>query len=113
MMRSSFPMNRLAQGGSHPNSHGGTQDLVYMHVHEFEDAMFEDEIECYAHYMGWWAVCGQQVLVSFHEVNPGCYVFFVSNVCVQVHDISCDHECIGGSDGSFSMRFRNCFVSLT
>ena len=31
---------------------------MYMRVHEFEGAMFEDEIEYYAHYMGWWAVCG-------------------------------------------------------
>ena len=54
-----------------------------MRVHEFEGAMFEDEIEYYAHYMGWWAVCGQQVLVFFHEVNHGCYAFFVWNVCVQ------------------------------
>ena len=38
--------------GSHPGSHGGTQDLMYMRVHEFEGAMFEDEIEYYAHYMG-------------------------------------------------------------
>ena len=32
-------------GGSHPSSHGDATDLVYMHVHEFESAMFEDEIE--------------------------------------------------------------------
>ena len=25
-----------------------------MRVHEFEGAMFEDEIEYYVHYMGWW-----------------------------------------------------------
>ena len=28
-----------------------------MHVHEFEDAMFEDEIEYDGHYMGRWTVC--------------------------------------------------------
>ena len=44
--------------GSHPGSHEGTKDLVYTRVHEFEGAMFEDEIEYYAQYMGWWAVCG-------------------------------------------------------
>ena len=53
---------RLAQGG-HPGSHGCTKGLVYMVVHEFEDAMFEDEIEYDGHYMGQWTVCGQQLLV--------------------------------------------------
>ena len=57
MVRSSFPMNRLVQGGSHPSFHGDTQDLMYMRVHEFEVAMLESEIEYYAHYMDWWAVC--------------------------------------------------------
>ena len=66
MVRSSFPMNRLAQGESHSSSHRGTQDLVYMSVHKFEGAMFEGEIEYYAYHMGWWAVCGQQMLVFFH-----------------------------------------------
>ena len=42
-------------GRNHPSSHGGTQDLVYMRVHD-EGAMFEDEIEYYAHYIGWWVV---------------------------------------------------------
>ena len=49
-----------------------------MRVHEFEDAMFDDEIEYYAHYM--------------HEVNQGCYDFFD---CVQQHDISCGQQGIG------------------
>ena len=72
-----------------------------MRVHEFEGAMFEDEIEYYVHYMGWWAVCGQQVLVFFHEVNHGCYAFFVWNVCVQGRDISCDQEGIGWKGWQF------------
>ena len=71
-----------------------------MRVHEFEGAMFEDEIEYYAQYMGWWAVCGQ-VLVFFHEVNHGCYAFFVWNVCVQGRDISCDQEGIGWKGWEF------------
>ena len=100
-------------GGSHPGSLGGTTDLAYMRVHEFEDAMFEDEIAYYAHYMGRWTVCGQQVLVFFHEVNHGCYVFFVWNVCVQERDISCDQEGIVWEGGSFSTRLKKCFVFLT
>ena len=92
---------QIGIGGRHPSSHGGTLDLVYMRVHEFEGAMFEDEIEYYAHYMGWWAVCGQQVLVFFHEVNHGCYAFFVWNVCVQGRDISCDQEGIGWKGWEF------------
>ena len=32
-----------------------------MRVHEFEGAMFENEIQYYVHYMGWWAVCGMFV----------------------------------------------------
>ena len=63
-----------------------------MRVHEFEDAMFDDEIEYYAHYVGWWAVFEQQMLVFLHEVNQGCYDFFV---CVQQHDISCGQQGIG------------------
>ena len=82
-------------GGSHPSSHGGTQDLVYVRIHEFEGAMFEDEIEYYAHNMGWWPVCWQQVLVFLHEVIQSCYVFFVWNFCLQGRDISCDQEGIG------------------
>ena len=72
-----------------------------MRVHEFEGAMFEDEIEYYAHYMGWWAVCGQQVLVFFHEVNHGCYAFFVWNVCVWECNIICDQEGIGWKGWEF------------
>ena len=53
MVRSSLPMNRL----EYPSSHGGEKDLVHMHVHEFEGAMFEDEIEYDVHYMGRWTVC--------------------------------------------------------
>ena len=52
-----------------------------MCVHEFEVAMFENEIEYYAHYVGR-TVCGQKVLVFFHEVNHGCYAFVMWNVCV-------------------------------
>ena len=40
---------QIGIGGSHPGSNGGTKDLLYIRVHEFEDAMFEDEIEYYAH----------------------------------------------------------------
>ena len=43
---------------THPSSHGGAKDLVYMSVREFEGAMFEDEIEQNAHYIGRWTVCG-------------------------------------------------------
>ena len=43
---------------NHPSFHGGAKDLVYMHV-QFESAMFENEIEYDAHYMGWWTVCGE------------------------------------------------------
>ena len=80
-----------------------------MRVHEFEGAMFEDEIEYYAHYMGWWAVCGQQVLVFFHEVNHGCYAFFVWNVCVQGCDISCDQEDIRWKGWEFFDEVRKMF----
>ena len=80
-----------------------------MRVHEFEDAMFEDEIEYDAHYMGWWAVCGQQVLVFFHEVNHGCYAFFVWNVCVQGRDISCDQEGIGWKGWEFFDEVKKMF----
>ena len=66
-----------------------------MRVHKFEGSMFEDEIEYYPHYMGWWTVCGQQVLLFFQEVNHSCYAFFMWNVCVQGRDISCDQEGIG------------------
>ena len=44
--------------GSHPGSHEGTKDLVYTRVHEFEGAIFEDEIPYDTHYMGRWTVCG-------------------------------------------------------
>ena len=80
-----------------------------MRVHEFEGAMFEDEIEYYVHYMGWWAVCGQQVLVFFHEVNHGCYAFFVWNVCVQGRDISCDQEGIGWKRWEFFDEVKKMF----
>ena len=83
---------QIGIGWSHPGSHGRTKDLVYMRVREFEGAMFEDEIEYDAHYMGRWTVCGKQVLVFFLEVNHGCYSFFVWNVCLQGRDISCDQE---------------------
>ena len=53
-----------------------------MRVHEFEGAMFEDEIEYYTNYMRQWTVCGQEVLVFCHEVNYSCYASFVWNVCV-------------------------------
>ena len=66
-----------------------------MRVHEFEGAMFEDEIEYYTNYMRQWTVCGQEVLVFCHEVNYSCYASFVWNVCVQGRDISCDQEGTG------------------
>ena len=44
--------------GSHPGFHEGTKDLVYTRVHEFEGAIFEDEIAYDKHYMGRWTVCG-------------------------------------------------------
>ena len=72
-----------------------------MHV-QFESAMFENEIEYDAHYMGWWIVCGEQTIVFFHEVNHGWYAF-VWNICVQEHDISCDQEDIGWEGWEFSM----------
>ena len=86
---------QIGIGGSHPGSHGGTKDLVHMRVHEFEGAMFEDEIEYYTNYMRQWTVCGQEVLVFCHEVNYSCYASFVWNVCVQGRDISCDQEGTG------------------
>ena len=79
-----------------------------MHVHEFEGATFEDEIE-YAHYMGWWTVCGQQARVFFHEVNQGCYAFFVWNVCVQGRDTSCDQESIGWKRWDFFDQVEKMF----
>ena len=72
-----------------------------MLVHKFEGAMFEDEIEYYAHNMGQWPVCWQQVVVFLHEVNHGCYVFFVWIFCVQGHDISYDQEGIGWKGREF------------
>ena len=50
-------MNRLAWG-SHPSFHGGSKNLMYMHVHEFERAMFENKVEYGRDYMGRWTVCG-------------------------------------------------------
>ena len=67
--------------GSHPSCHGGAKDLVYMRAHEFEGAMFGDEVEYDAHYMGQWTVWGQQVPLFFHKVNHSCYAFSVQNVC--------------------------------
>ena len=69
-------------GESHTSSHEGAKDLVYIRAHEFEIVMLEDEIEHGAHYVRRWTVCGQQVPVFFHEVNHGCYAFFVWDVCV-------------------------------
>ena len=83
-----------------------------MRVHEFEGAMFEDEIEYYVHYMGRWAVCGQQVLVFFHEVNRSCYAFFVWNVYRDVTS-AVTKTTLGGRGGTFSMRLRKRFVYLT
>ena len=70
--------------------------------------MFEDEIEYDTHYMGWWTVYGQQVLL-FREVNQGCYAFFVWNVCVQGHDISCDQEGIGWEGWEFFNEVEKMF----
>ena len=107
-----FSHEQIGIGKNHSSSHGGTQDLVYMRVHD-EGAMFEDEIEYYAHYIGWWAVCGQQVLVFFHEVNHCCYAFFVWNVGYRDVTSAVTKMALGGRGGTFSMRLRNCFVSLT
>ena len=52
MVSSSVPMNVYWHKESNPGSHGGTKELVYMCLHEFEGAMFRDEIEFDAHYMG-------------------------------------------------------------
>ena len=52
---------QIGIGGRHPSSHGGTLDLVYMRVHEFEGAMFEDEIG----YMRTIWHCGQFVSSRF------------------------------------------------
>ena len=54
-----FSHEQIGIGGSHPSAHGVT--LVCMRVHEFEGAMFENEIQYYVHNMGWWAVCGMFV----------------------------------------------------
>ena len=43
-------------GRGHPSTHGCTEDLMYMCVHEFESAVFEDEIKIDVYYVGWWAV---------------------------------------------------------
>ena len=80
-----------------------------MRAHEFEGAMFEDEFKYYAHYMGWWAVCGQQVLVFFYEVNRSCYAFFVWNVCVQGRDTSCDQDGIGWNGWEFFNEVEKMF----
>ena len=34
-------------------------DFVYIRVHEFEGAVFEDEIKYDVHYMGSWPVSGK------------------------------------------------------
>ena len=52
MVSSSVPMNVYWHKESNPGSHGGTKELVYMCLHEFEGAMFRDEIEFDAHFMG-------------------------------------------------------------
>ena len=43
-------------GRGHPSTHECTEDLMYMCVHEFESAVFEDEIKIDVYYVGWWAV---------------------------------------------------------
>ena len=80
-----------------------------MHVHEFEGAIFEDEIECNAHDMEQWTVCGQQVLAFLHEVNHGCYPFFVWNVCVQERGISYDQEGIEWEGWEFFSEVEEMF----
>ena len=79
-----------------------------MRVHEFEGAMFEDEIKYYAHYLGWWTICGQ-VFVFFQGVIHGCYAF-LWNVCVQGRDIAVTKRALGSRAGTFLMRLRKCFV---
>ena len=51
-------------GGSHPSSHGGTQDLVYVRVHEFEEAMF-----AYAFFV--WNICVQGRDISCDQEGIG------------------------------------------
>ena len=80
-----------------------------MRVHEFEGAMFEDEIEYYTNYMRQWTVCGQEVLVFCHEVNYSCYASFVWNVCVQGRDISCDQEGTGWKRWKFFDKVKKMF----
>ena len=84
-----------------------------MRVHKFEGAMFEDEIKYYAHYLGRWKICGQQVLAFFQEVIHGCYAFFVWTVCVygreQGRDISCDQEGTGFESRDFFNEVEKMF----
>lgn len=42
-----------------------------MCFHEFEVAMFKNEIEDCKNYMVRWAVFGTEMLVIFHEMNEG------------------------------------------
>ena len=44
--------------GIHPSYHRGAKDLVYMHVHESEGAVFEDKIEYDVQFRRRWTVCG-------------------------------------------------------
>ena len=50
------------------------------------------------------------MLVFFHEVNHRCYALKMWNVCVSS---AVTKEALGGRGGSFSMKLRKCFVSLT
>ena len=95
--------------GSYASSHGGAIDLVHMRVHEFEGAMFQDEVEYDKHYMGWWTVFGYQMLLFFHEVNHSCYAFFMWNVCVQGHNIRFDQDGIEWEGWEFFSEVEKMF----
>ena len=83
MVRSSLPMNRLAQGGA---------ILVPMEVQKFEGAVIENEIKYDVHYMVWWTVCGKQMLVFFHEMNHGFYALLISCVCLLIRAKICTKD---------------------
>ena len=58
MVCSSLPMNRPTWTGGILVPIVHMVNVAYMHVHDFEGAMFEDEIEYGPHYMRRWTVFG-------------------------------------------------------
>ena len=53
-----FAQEEIGTGGSHRCSHGCAEDLVDVCIHEIEGAVFQNEIQGYANYVGRWAFCG-------------------------------------------------------